>query len=92
MPPCQSVYKVGHSTETALVKVQFDILLNIDQQKVSQLVLIDLSSVFDTVDHNVLLLWTVIMSPWNDALVIYQYLDARHETKIEPFKDGVHIN
>ena len=35
---------------------------------------------------------SVIMSPWNDALVIYQYLDARHETKIEPFKDGVHIN
>ena len=55
MPPCQSVYKVGHSTETALVKVQSDILLNIDQQKVSQLALIDLSSVFDTVDYNVLL-------------------------------------
>ena len=55
LPPCQSAYKVGHSTETALVKVQSDILLNMDQQKVSQLVLIDLSSAFDTVDHDILL-------------------------------------
>ena len=54
-PPCQSAYRAGHSTETALVKVQSDILLNTDQQKVTQLVLIDLSSAFDTVDHEILL-------------------------------------
>ena len=40
---------------TALVKVQSDILQNMYQQKVSQLVLIDLSTVFDTVDHDILL-------------------------------------
>ena len=40
--PYQSAYRVGHSTETVLVKVQYDILQNMDQQKVSQLVLIDL--------------------------------------------------
>ena len=55
MPPCQCAYRVGHSTETALVKVQSDILLNMDQQKVSQLVLIDLSSACDTMDHDILL-------------------------------------
>ena len=55
LPPCQSAYRAGHSTETALVKVQFDILLNMDQRKGTQLVLIDLSSVFDTVDHDILL-------------------------------------
>jgi hypothetical protein len=44
LPPCQSAYRVGHSTETALVKVQSDIFLNMDQQKVSQLALIDLAS------------------------------------------------
>ena len=42
-----------------------------------------------------LILWTLIVSPWNSALVISVqtlYLDGRHETKIEPFQDGVHIN
>ena len=55
MPPCQSAYRAGHSTETALVKVQSDILLNMDQQKVTQLVLIDLPSAFDAVENDVLL-------------------------------------
>ena len=55
LPPCQSAYRTGHSTETALVKVQSDILLNMDQQKVTQLILIDLSSAFDRVDHDILL-------------------------------------
>ena len=45
-PVCVQTNRAGHSTETALVK---------DQQKVTQLVLIDLSSAFDTVDRNVLL-------------------------------------
>ena len=30
LPPCQSAYRAGHSTETDLVKVQSDILLNMD--------------------------------------------------------------
>ena len=55
LPSCQSAYRVGHSTETALVKVMSDMLLDMDQQKVTQLVMIDLSSAFDTVSHSVLL-------------------------------------
>lgn len=55
LPTHQSAYRAGFSTETALLKVQSDILLNMDQQKVTQLVLIDLSSAFDTVDHSILL-------------------------------------
>ena len=55
LPPCQSACRTGHSTETALVNVQSDILLNMDQQKVTQLVLIDLSSALDTVDPDMLL-------------------------------------
>ena len=48
-------YHAGHSTETALLKVQNKILLNIDRTRVTMLVLLDLSAVFDTVDHQVLL-------------------------------------
>ena len=54
-PPFQSAYRKCHSTETALLKVQNDILMNLDSQHVTLLVLLDLSAAFDTVDHGVLL-------------------------------------
>ena len=52
--PLQSAYRKHHSTETALVKIHNDIITNIDQGLVGALVLLDLSSAFDTVDHNLL--------------------------------------
>ena len=51
----QSAYKRFHSTETALLRVQNDILCEIDNQKCVVLVLLDMSSAFDTVDHELLL-------------------------------------
>ena len=51
----QSAYKPGHSTETALLRVQNDILTNMDNQSVTVLILLDLSAAFDTIDHHVLL-------------------------------------
>ena len=54
-PEYQSAYRKNHSTETALLKVQNDILLSMDRQEVTLLVLIDLSAAFDTIDHAILL-------------------------------------
>ena len=51
----QSAYKEHHSTETALVRVQNDILRTIDNQGCAILLLLDLSAAFDTVDHAILL-------------------------------------
>ena len=51
----QSAYKKYHSTETALVRVQNDILTHIDNKHGVTLVLLDLSAVFDTIDHKTLL-------------------------------------
>ena len=51
----QSAYKKHHSTETALLKIQNDILLKIDNQECVLLLLLDLSAAFDTVDHTILL-------------------------------------
>ena len=51
----QSAYREGHSTETALIRIQHDLLTAIDQKKCVFLVLLDMSAAFDTVDHSVLL-------------------------------------
>ena len=54
-PQGQSAYRKCHSTETALLRVTNDIMMNMNRQHVTLLVILDLSSAFDTVDHGVLL-------------------------------------
>ena len=54
MDVLQFAYRAKHSTETALLKVQSDILPSFDEEG-SVLVLLDLSAVFDTIDHAFLL-------------------------------------
>ena len=54
-PVPQSAYRRTPSTETALLKVMNDILLNMNKRHVTILVLFDLSAAFDTVDHSFLL-------------------------------------
>ena len=54
-PSLQSAYRRNHSTETALLKVTNDILLNMNSQQTVLLVLLDLSAAFDRVDYSVLL-------------------------------------
>ena len=54
-PELQSAYCHHHSTETALLKVKNDLLMAMDKDQVTLLVLLDLSSAFDTVEHEILL-------------------------------------
>ena len=53
--PFQSAYKKLHSTETALLRIQNDVLMAMDNGKVTALTLLDLSAAFDTIDHTILL-------------------------------------
>lgn len=43
----------NHSTETALLKVSNDIMMSADYGEHTVLVLLDLSSAFDTVNHDI---------------------------------------
>ena len=52
----QSAYRPHHGTETLLLKTANDILLGLGKRHVSSLTLLDLSSAFDTIDHNILLI------------------------------------
>ena len=47
----QLAYRPHHSVETALLKVQSDILTALDQRKEVILVLLDFTSAFDTIEH-----------------------------------------
>ena len=51
---CQSAYRPGHSTETALLKVVNDLFLSLNKGNISVLALPDFSSALDTIDHPIL--------------------------------------
>ena len=52
----QSAYRANHSCETALLKVYDDILTTLDTDTSIILVLLDFSSAFDTIDHDLMLI------------------------------------
>ena len=55
MTAFQSAYRKYHSTESALLNIYNNILLNMAKGSVTALTLLDLSAAFDTIDHTILL-------------------------------------
>ena len=53
--PNQSAYRKHHSTETALVRINNDILCAMDQSQCTMLIMLDQSAAFDTVNQDELL-------------------------------------
>ena len=51
----QSAYRIGHSTETALVSVLDTLFTTIDNKKITVLIGLDTSAAFDTISHGILL-------------------------------------
>ncbi|XP_072025175.1 uncharacterized protein [Amphiura filiformis] len=53
--PMQSAFRKFHSTETALLRVQNDLLRAVDKHQEAVLILLDYSAAFDTIDHKILI-------------------------------------
>ena len=51
----QSAYRAGHSTETTMLPFKDDIDAALDRKSMVILMMLDLSSAFDTIEHDVLL-------------------------------------
>ena len=51
----QSAFRQGHSTESALISLTDQILLSLDQDKVTGMVFVDFRKAFDVVDHQLLM-------------------------------------
>ena len=78
----QSAYRTGHSTETALLKVLNDALIDINSGQLVLLVLIDLSAAFDTINHQLLLRRLKSSSGINETALLWfeSYLTNRSQT------------
>ena len=51
--PLRSAYRAKHATETAIIKLNNDIIVGMDKGKCTILASLDLSAAFDTVDHDI---------------------------------------
>ena len=71
LPSVQSAYRPFHSTQTTLLKAQSDILLNMDDQKVTLLVMLDLSATFDMIDNSILLETFWFWCWWNSLEMVH---------------------
>ena len=78
----QSAYRPRHSTETALLGMVDNILAALDNSEITALTLLDLSSAFDTIDHQILIqrLQTVFGFRDNVLSWVQSYLSARTQS------------
>ena len=52
---CQSTYRVGNSTETAIHRVHDNVMCSLDERRDAILTMLVLSAAFDTINHDILL-------------------------------------
>ena len=81
----QSTYRKHHSSESALLKVHTDIIINsMDKGEVTALTLLDLSVVFDSIDHATLPNshsdWYGISISGQGQIWFSSYLQNRHQS------------
>ena len=80
----QSAYRAGHSTETALLRIKNDIDAALDRKSMVILVMLDLLSAFDTIEHEVLLTRLEHTFGITDKALAWlrSYLSERHQNVV----------
>ena len=84
--PLLSAYRLGHSRETALLKIKDDIDCGLNRGEGMLLVLLDRSAAFDTVDHDTLLNRLRGAGGWHQRLgsALAQVLPVREDSSVSP--------
>ena len=80
---CQSAFCLVH-TETALLKVVNGLFLSINKRNMSVLALHDLSSAFDTIDHNILVCRLHVDFGFTDAVFQWYLSCLTNRTSLYP--------
>ena len=98
-PTRQSPYRRYHSAETMMLKITNDLALSLDKNMDVAFVFLDLSSAFDTVDHNLLLQileekfgFTGIVQKWAKSYLaerIQTVVISKVESQASPMSRGV---
>ena len=89
----QSGFRLKHSTETALIKIIDDLIFNLDNERVSGMVLVDYRKAFDMIDHTLLLEKLEVYGLSRDSLQWFtSYLkDRRQHVKLGDKQSSVAI-
>ena len=69
----QSAFRQGHSTESALISLTDQILLSLDQDKVTGMAFVDFRKAFDVVDHQLLMTKLRLYRVSDSALSWFRY-------------------
>ena len=76
----QSGFRSKHNSETALIKIIDDLLFNVDNDRVSGMVLVDYCKAFDMIDHTLLLKKLEVYGLRRDSLRSFtSYLKDRRQ-------------
>ena len=84
----QSAYRSKHSCETALLKVNSDLLIATDSGKVSILALLDLSAAFDTLDHDIL--FQRLQCSFGITGTVLQWFKSYLSDRVQTVKTGMY--
>ena len=76
----QSGFRKSHSTETALIRLVDQLLINLDNDKITGLVFIDYKKAFDLIDHQLLLSKLKVLGVNETFLPLFRdYLSGRSQ-------------